>query len=61
MFVKLLFVPNRGFVMLTFDKNKCAQTFLVYTNLLHIVTKYKIQLNYAVYYRQSSVLRLVKV
>lgn len=34
---------------------------LVYTNLLHVVTKYKIQLNYAVYYRPSSVLRLVKV
>lgn len=33
---------------------------LVYTNLLNIVTKYKIQLNYAVYYR-PSVLRLVKV
>lgn len=26
MFVNLLFVPNRGFVMLIFDKNKCAQT-----------------------------------
>ena len=34
---------------------------LVYTNLLHIVTKYKIQLNYAVYYRPSSVLGLAKV
>ena len=33
LFVNLLFVPNRGFVMLIFDKNKCAQTFLVYTNL----------------------------
>lgn len=46
MFVNLLFVPNGGFVMWIFDKKINVLKSLVYTNLLHIVTKYKIQLNY---------------
>lgn len=53
MFVYLLLTPTRGFVI--FDKEKkttkqCMCKSLVYANLLlHIVTKYKIQLNLAVY------------
>lgn len=34
---------------------------LAFTSLLHVMTKYKIQLNYVVYYGSSSVLWIVKV
>lgn len=54
------------FVM-RFDKNKknkkCWNVvcFFWFTSIYYTVTRYKIQLNYAVYYRPSSVLKLVKV
>lgn len=35
MFVNLLFVPHRGFVMLIFDKNKCAQVFGLHQFITH--------------------------
>lgn len=47
--------------MLQLDLKKEINVLKVFgLRLLHIVTKYKIQPNYAVYYRPSSVLRLVK-
>lgn len=57
LFVNLMFVMR-------FDKNKrSAGTFgfFWFTSIYYTVTRYKIQLNYAVYYRPSSVLKLVKV